>query len=316
MIKKIGKTITRAKKKLERVLLKKKLQALITKTLPIPVATASEKVICMLCGHSMVHEGVCTLKSFLRYVNKDFEVMLFDDGTLNRNDINFLNAHLPGIKIISKAQADATSGAYLKTNGFENCINVRNEHPLRRKIFDFVIFNQNKQILQLDSDILFLQKPTALLEKINEKRGIIYYNIDRGPAFSFKIEDLEEHLGKSLPIKFNSGLVLYYADISIFNSIEDFMAKEYVPTNNWTRGQTLFCLGIAKNYECLPLPDDYDVSFKIGESNRHVLVAEHYCAWSRTIFYVDFIEKVYPFLKKENNVSQYYLDIITRKITP
>lgn len=101
------------------------------------------------------------VKSLLRFFN-GVAVVAHDDGTLTDGDKRSLQRQVKGIKVIRRGAADKRIGKLIAP--FPHCKRYRDNRPNALQLFDFAPYSRSGKIIAVDSDILFLQKPRALVE--------------------------------------------------------------------------------------------------------------------------------------------------------
>jgi len=132
----------------------------------------------MLLGHRHVGMTLWAAKSFLFACNRRFAVVLHEDGSLTSEDINILEEHLRGVRIIRKSVADEEMDEKLRA--YPNCHDYRyanklhsdhrnagyNMHIFAVRLFDFNFYSQATKRMFLDADILFFRRPDEILNWI------------------------------------------------------------------------------------------------------------------------------------------------------
>ena len=290
----------------------------VLKTPKVTLDIDSGVVVCMLSSHNNLIESIACLKSFYRFCDKKFPLHYHDDGTLTLKDIKTLKFHFINVKIISFYRATEEVNHYLKNNNFLECYQLRNAKILYSRLFDFHYFSEGKQILQLDSDLLFFQKPVELLKSLENNLSV--YNLDRGPAYSYSYSTIENYIQRKMAYHFNAGLVSYKSNINESSKfINDFLKTKPVSERDWVLDQTMLAMYLSTK-GCQPLSRKYDLAYHyvIDFNNNEFgdVVSQHYCAWARNMHKIDFITKVYPFLKETNAVNNHYFKIIEGSLIP
>ncbi len=132
----------------------------IQKTKPIAVNPDASTAIHSAVPHRYLNAYLFAIKSFLRFYN-DVAVIVHDDGSLKTQDYEIIQHHIPNSKIISRQYADQT---------FQNKINdpflnkVRSSYTSYLKLFDSTLFSEDKRIIILDTDTLFLKRPDYIID--------------------------------------------------------------------------------------------------------------------------------------------------------
>ncbi len=137
---------------------------------------------CLRESKNEVHSLVCrrdlnmfllAAKSFLRYCS-DVSLVVHDDGSLGPEENSILMTHLPGVRIIARAEADGIMARVLP-----EAIRARRlEKIFLLKILDVNYFNKADKTVLLDSDILFLQPPAWIKAWLTQDCKMGFYNQD------------------------------------------------------------------------------------------------------------------------------------------
>ncbi len=116
---------------------------------------------------------------------KDIPIFFHSDGSLDTKSEDVL-IHLGNIHIISKEYADSKILQYL--NEYKSCKRYRFEtnklfNLTKMKLFDFHFLSETKNILCIDSDVLFINKPEQIISLIHNSTP--FYFPDFQNAYSF-----------------------------------------------------------------------------------------------------------------------------------
>jgi len=208
-------------------------------------------------------------------------------------------------------EADADISAFLFSNGYSRLAAMRSKYILFLKLIDVVYFAR-RTLLQFDSDVLCLQRPTTLLSALADTTGTVNrYNRDFGPAMSFSDEDLQSFLGRPVAPSYNSGLLLTTVPDKrvFFDFAESLLSRNYSVSRPWVLEQTMWAAWSTMQRGSA-LPDEYDCTFRHGSKGflpEQSVITQHYCAYSSSLFFQDFAYRVYPTLAPEDFVRRVIL---------
>jgi len=133
-----------------------------------------------------IEMGLNMVKSLRRYeAFKKIPIYFHDDGSLN-NDCKNILLNIGNSYIVDKIYADNTILEFI--NEYKSCTkyrfeNIRIFNNTKMKLFDFYFLSNNKNILCIDSDILFLTEPKNIIELINQSTP--FYFPDFQNSYSF-----------------------------------------------------------------------------------------------------------------------------------
>src|SRR5512143_732895 len=132
----------------------------VSRTPPIPANPHAETGIHTAVPHRYLFAYLTAIKSFLRY-HADIAVYVHDDGSLREEDKALIRAHVPGAHIVDRAWADQ---AFADRVGDEFLMKVRRSYTSYLKLFDPTLVSPHKRIAIVDTDVLFLSHPAAIVE--------------------------------------------------------------------------------------------------------------------------------------------------------
>jgi len=237
---------------------------------PNPLPESGPSQIHMLIGHRTVAECLWALHSFLTYAEPSFPVCVHDDGSLIPRDCQLLERFYPGIRVLRRQESDAEVVPLLKKAGLNRLSALRAELPFTLKLLDLQHFAQGRRVLYLDTDILFFQRPTLLLDlmRAGTQDSTAWYNLDRATWYTWTSDDLYAHTGIRPGPQINAGLfTARIDDLSWWARYEDWLGIARPQAGQWTqwhREQTLWALHLTA-IGAKPLPAaDYDVHHRSG----------------------------------------------------
>ena len=212
----------------------------ILETPPMEVNPYSSVEIHSLCCKRDLYMLILCLKSFLRYYT-DVRVVIHDDGTLSKKGRKQLRDHIRGVEI-SSIRSDPNEFDELADRDF----NIYKAKGIAN-------YSKGDKIIMIDSDMLFINEPSEILDWIRSYQKIQLYGPDRWDNHNPYIEIKRTFNKTNLPPYFNAGLMCLYAEnfdrnefISEFKHLKEFNKIVYVE-------QAAFCLMVSRNtYKELP----------------------------------------------------------------
>jgi hypothetical protein len=136
-----------------------------------------------------IEMGLNMVKSLRRYtIFKYIPIYFHDDGSLDDDDkrilLEFENSH-----IIDRTYADITILDLLKD--YPSCKKYRFDNVnifsnLKIKLFDFYFLSKSKNILCIDSDVLFLNEPKTIVNLINSSTPFYFPDFQNSYSFTKK----------------------------------------------------------------------------------------------------------------------------------
>jgi len=227
------------------------------------------------------------LKSFYWASGRHYGLCIHDDGSLDRAAGEQLQQHFPEARIIGRDQAQREVLPTL--TDYPRCRAFRETNHLSPKLFDFRHYLRTQRMLLMDSDVLFFQEPTVLLNRVESEsytRNCV--NEDLATAYTVEPADVRRRLGVDLPERFNSGLGVIQRDSLRADWLEEFLNLPGILSHFWRIEQTLFALCSARHGVEL-LPTEYRISLAPGTTN---CVAKHYVGAVRHLMYSEGMAQV------------------------
>ena len=200
----------------------------LEKTPSLPVARQNALVeIHQLLGHRHVGMGIWSLKSLIKTTNLPLAVVIHDDGSLTQEDTILMHRHLPGVRIIMRAEADIAVRQML--SGYHACTSFRfgevlvtnhrgqsyNMFVMALILFDINLLAHSDKIIILDADVLFFRHPDIIVDwatNTTDRRSL--YSVEAYKPKREKNGSLS--FGKKAAHTLNSGLICF-SKSSLFN---------------------------------------------------------------------------------------------------
>jgi hypothetical protein len=143
----------------------------IGRTPPIAANPHADTGIHTAVPHRYLYAYLTAIKPFLQY-HADVAVYVHDDGSLREADKALIRVQVPGVQIIDRAWADQT---FADRVGDEFLMKVRKSYTSYLKLFDPTLVNTQKRIIIVDTDVLFLNRPSEIIEWANNG-GTAWYH--------------------------------------------------------------------------------------------------------------------------------------------
>jgi hypothetical protein len=162
--------------------------------------------------------AVMALKSLLRFVPQ-VAVVVHGDDTLDEVALSLISQHVPGTRFVSPgdgknlAAADPVIADYRARFPQRFGLDAQWQAHSRAwamKVFDIHLSARVDAIVMLDSDSLFVRRPTMLIDWIANPGPVVRYPAPRWPNLKVDDADLQQLFpGITAIPAFNSGLVCF-----------------------------------------------------------------------------------------------------------
>jgi len=121
--------------------------------------------------HRYLLAYLVAIKSFLHH-HADITVFVHDDGSLTDEDKGLIRSHIDGVRIIDRPVADRRFDEQIKDAFLAK---VRGSYTSYLKLFDPTLVSDKRRIIIVDTDTLFLKRPSAVIEWAS-KGGLPWYH--------------------------------------------------------------------------------------------------------------------------------------------
>jgi hypothetical protein len=242
-----------------------------------------------LVSHLDVPFYIIAICSFHRFLQKNPNLIVYDDGTLTADDYRIIT-QLPSISVITYTKANLLA---TRAFGAKNILLATRLHsPYNRKLIDPLLYKRpHEKILLLDSDVIFFRNPSRLIMFLTSdvpKLDIAYIQ-DIHNAYIASVPELNQVFRINCTPRLNSGVLGFRADMLT----ESFVA-DYYHTLRTTFGQkplfepwieqTGYAV-LASTVKTKPLPREYSV----GKKYDRTTICKHYVHGNRTTYAQDLV---------------------------
>ncbi|MCC5805494.1 MAG: hypothetical protein JJU00_04110 [Opitutales bacterium] len=229
------------------------------------------------------------LASWFHFTERNWPVFIHDDGSLPPEAVFLYATILPEATVITRARSDAEVDAALE--GRPLCIKGRHFYNPSLKFFDTRHYAPHDRLIILDSDVLFFQRPSLLLDWVDGRSGGFMFMHDVADASALDKETVRRTLGMDLMECVNSGMCFLPKSLIDLDFTERCLAEtELLQTTRWTFEQTLFALCASRNADGRLLPKTYELT--LNPAMRPDSVARHYVGRVRQLIYSEGIRRL------------------------
>ncbi len=246
----------------------------ILNTKPIFTEKEANILVSSITSHNDYIFLILSVKSFFLHSGIKFSLIIFDDGSLTKKNINTLKKHLINCIIINKQKYN---NKIEKIYGKSHIFYQKKDIPYIIKKIGPVLFSTQEKIIFLDSDVLFFKQVKEIRDWINRKYDAFYIQDHQDAYFLSQIESKAIFNTKLLP-KLNSGFLgINRQDIkmNIFKKLLE--SYDTLSVYRPWQFQTFFAL-ILSGKKCLALPKTYLIS-EVDDINLNTIC----CHYVRTI---------------------------------
>ncbi len=221
-----------------------------------------------------------SLASFYQVATEIGQLYIHNDGTLTIKDGNILKKIFPSARIIEPQSINQENNLFQQYPWLKK---FRFEIPnyfLIKKLIDPYLISDKKNILIIDSDLLWFKEPTKINEEIKDNclNSLMVANNSLSFVYFKNNEKLDEQSAS-----FNSGIVLYQPDHFNRQKLNSYLEK--IDIANQQNRHFIEQAGYAFCLENLKKLNEkkYTIKEKVGEET----VVKHYTSPRRPLFYLE-----------------------------
>jgi hypothetical protein len=195
-----------------------------------PISSGSGLEVHMLLNHPRVSEGAWSLYSFAHFLEKPCRFIVHSDGSLNEVDVRSLKLLFPGLRTVTRSEADTRVFDELGRRNLINCTKLRQSYIHSLKLFDSYLYSESEYLVMLDSDILTYRRPQLLADLADGRQ--CFFSEDNG--YRASVSELEfEQLAGALPsANCNCGLLGVAKEAIDLDTIERWLESSSFWPNN------------------------------------------------------------------------------------
>ena len=157
----------------------------------------------LIC-HRDIDMAISCLGSLMRFSHDPVQLVLHEDGSLTRDDVEKLSESLPGVQIVYRRFADEAVNERL--THYRNCREYRHQQPYALKLLDVPLLSHG-DIAYCDTDVLFFRPFRNLFRFPNDTTASVFI-ADGREAYSVLPWHLVGPNKLQLASRVNSGLLL------------------------------------------------------------------------------------------------------------
>ncbi len=200
-----------AVRKIYRILLRRRINRLkrsahhrILVTQPVNASGGEPFDLHILACEKDLEMSLWALKTFYYFSETNPLLVLHDDGSLSSGSKEIYQTHFRGCRILERDEADSRIDKALENYPLSRKMRQDKRFYCSLKLFDSFHFCEADHVLQMDSDILFFQKPEELLKHIANRQPC--FLSDYQDAYSFDWHILNDVFSTRIEHRGNAGL--------------------------------------------------------------------------------------------------------------
>jgi hypothetical protein len=189
-----------------RMLMGKALMQRAATDLP-PVASAENGLtVYFLTGKKYLYQTLFCIRSLTQVSENAYQFVLVDDGSFDERLTAQIKRQLPGARIVTSLMIGQNLDKQLPEAEYPVLHHKRKVYPHIKKLTDIHTIPGNGWKLVLDSDMLFWNKPSALIAWLENPDKAIYMR-DCRESYGYTRELMEDLCGSPVPSLLNVGVI-------------------------------------------------------------------------------------------------------------
>jgi len=191
-----------------------------------------------------------------------------------------LRHHFPDARFVPPDEATRLASEYFAKHRLTRCQDWIWREPILHKLATLQIACSSTNLIWIDSDVLFFNRPEEFLRVGAEPLDRIYFQEDCGFSFTLSPEEARRELGISITKRINAGLLMRSRESIRLEKVEELLAHPLVGTQNGLIDQTLQALCASADGTADNLPRSYAIT-REPRVDPSTLVCRHYAGPTR-----------------------------------
>ena len=220
------------------------------------------------------------LKSFYMTARVTYPLVVHLNGRMTARARSRMRTHLPNARLLLQDEVEQTVTDWLDANHCPRLREVRAGNGFMLKLIDVNLLSEARQLLLLDSDVLFFKRPSELIAAVDAPPDGSLFQRDAGSTYNVTLDEASAELGITLAPQVNTGIMLFNRQAVDLRRCEELLEHAGVARPTGWIEQTLYALVASEQQAVRYLPSTYLVSLE-PEADLSALVARHYAGPSR-----------------------------------
>ncbi len=225
------------------------------------------------CAYSIVQQAEVNLRP-----------VIYDDGTLEEQYAEEIKRIFPHAKIVFLKEIEERLEEYLPTNKFPYLRERRANYPNMRKVTDIHVGSRGWKLV-LDSDMLFFQPPTFLLDWLNSPQTPCHM-VDVETSYGYSSTLMSSLAQAKIPEKLNVGICGLKSEDIDWEQLEFWCAKMIEKEGtHYYQEQAIVAMLMASKPRAVAAAQNYIVMPNLEEVIEPKAILHHYVADSKPWYF-------------------------------
>jgi hypothetical protein len=238
-----------------------------------------------LTGEKFIHQTLFCIRSLIKVSNEKYHFLLIDDGSFTDGISRFVFEKLPGATLISKEQIDNNLNKNLPADKFPSLHHKRKVYPHIKKLTDVHTIDAINWKLVLDSDMLFWNEPTEMINWLKQPRQPIHM-VDCEESYGYSSGLMSALSGADIPALINVGAIGLNSRAIKWDNIENWIKElEEREGTSYYLEQALTAMIIGQTPSVVLNKDAYKVNPGNNDMETKANILHHYVDLSKEIYF-------------------------------
>lgn len=175
-----------------------------SKKLPPIISNPNGFPIYFLTGKKYLYQTMFCAYSLNKSSAEKFQYVLVDDGSFDKALINQAKTQMPNVKIVLKEDIEKNLSQKLSLDKYPFLNYKRQVYPHIKKLTDIHTIDDSSFKLVLDSDMLFWNEPTEMIDWLKQPNGSLYM-LDCEESYGYETALMQSLCGFEIPKLMNVG---------------------------------------------------------------------------------------------------------------
>lgn len=238
-----------------------------------------------LTGKNYLYQTLFCALSLTKVSKEAFQFILIDDGSFDRSLLNRVNRQMPGAKVILSKEIEENLNQQLPKKDFPYLHHKRTIYPHIKKLTDIHTADNNPYKLVLDSDMLFWNEPTEMLNWLKNSNGCLYM-LDTVESYGYDKKLMKDLCGFEIPDLMNVGCFGSNTTKIIWKNLEHWSEElEKAEGASYFLEQALSAMLIANEHKNILNKTEYIVNPNEGTIDLSKAKLHHYVDLSKQYYF-------------------------------
>jgi hypothetical protein len=251
---------------------------------PPPEDDAGPLKVYFLTGENFWYQSLFCFYSLQQHTGVRVTPVFYDDGSLTDADCAAVRRVVPWAEFVLADAIKERLDAHLPADRYPTLRNRRVEYVHLRKLTDFHAGGGGYKLV-LDSDMLFFDTPTVVLDWLRDPHGA-FHMVDCEETYGYSRELMERLAGAPIPERLNVGFAGLRSDTVDFDALEHWCRRMLEVTGaSYVQEQAMTAMLMAGRDRTVAPRPAYMTKPSVEEGRSPTATLHHYVAESKRAYF-------------------------------